>query len=157
MKKNSRFLTVLAISISAAIFCGIWALLAFLTGLIGWAGFAGCTTYFSIPKRGLPGFIKAICTNFAGIACGMANILLIKWIPALGDWGVWCLVVTFLMCLLSYFKCLDFCSGLFMGCFCTFAADGNWLLLLPSIAAGAVLGIAVDYGAMWLNKKFQNT
>ena len=156
MKKNSHFLTVLAISISAAIFCGIWALLAFLTGLIGWAGFAGCTTYFSIPKRGPSGFIKAICTNFAGIACGMANFWLIDWIPALGDWGVWCLIVTFFMCLLSYFKLLDFCSGLFMGCFCTFAAGGDWLLLLPSIASGAVLGIAVDYGAKWLNQKLGN-
>ena len=156
MKKNSRFLFVVAISISAAIFCGIWALAAYLTGLIGWAGFAGCTTYFSIPKRGVSGLIKAICTNFAGIGCGMANVLLIKWIPALGDWGVWCLIITFFMCLLSYFKLLDFCSGLFMGCFCTFAANADWLFLLPSIAAGAFLGIAVDLGATWLNKKFKN-
>ena len=156
MKKNSKLILLLAISISTAFFCGVWAMIAYLTGLFGWAGFAGCTTYFSIPKRGVSGLVKTLCTNLAGVACGIASFLLADWIPALGDWGVWCLIITFIMCMLSYFKLLDFCPGIFMGCFSTFAANGDWKLLLPSIVAGAILGYIIDIGAAWLNKMFKN-
>ena len=34
-----------ALSIVTAVLCGIWSYLAGIAGLIGWAGFAGCTTY----------------------------------------------------------------------------------------------------------------
>ena len=33
-----------ALSIVTAALCGIWSYLAGIAGLIGWAGFAGCTT-----------------------------------------------------------------------------------------------------------------
>ena len=36
-----------ALSITTAILCGIWAYVAGIAGLISWAGFAGCTTYFA--------------------------------------------------------------------------------------------------------------
>lgn len=37
-----------ALSIVTAVLCGIWSYLAGIVGLIGWAGFAGCTTYFAL-------------------------------------------------------------------------------------------------------------
>lgn len=39
-----------ALSIVTAVLCGIWSYLAGIVGLIGWAGFAGCTTYFACGK-----------------------------------------------------------------------------------------------------------
>lgn len=144
--------SLFALSISTAILCGIWVVLADATGLIGWAGFAGCTTYFATGHHGLVGLRKTVCPNLAGVACGMSIILLSNLVPALGTWGVWCGVITFVMCIISYFKAFDFCPGTFMGCFSTFAANGDWKVLTLSLLAGAVLGFCCDYGGKWLYK-----
>lgn len=152
MKKKEnceKFIALLMLSVSAAIFCGIWVALAGVLGLIGWAGFAGCTTYFSTGSHGWKGILRTIFPNLLGVACGLAIIALSNWNPALGNWGVWCAVITFIMCILSYFKLFDFCPGAFMGCFCTFAAN-DWKILVVSLIAGAVLGFLCDYGGKWL-------
>ena len=153
--KNFKF--TLALGISTAILCGIWSVFAGLVGLIGWAGFAGCTTYFSTAHHGLVGLRKTILPNLAGVACGMSIYFLTFLIPQLGEWGVWCAVITFVMCILAYFKAFDYCPGIFMGCFSTFAADGDWLLLTLSLLCGAILGFGCDYGGTFLYRKlFKN-
>ena len=149
MKKMSP---LLALSISTALLCGIWAVFASLVGLISWAGFAGCTTYFSCGAHGKLGLKKTIFPNMAGVLCGMAIIALSNVVPALGQWGVWCAVLTFVMCIISRFGLFDFCPGTFMGCFSTFAAGGDWKLLVPSLLLGALLGVACDFGGIWLHK-----
>ena len=154
MKKMSP---LLALSISTAVFCGIWAAVAPLFGLVGWAGFAGCTTYFSCGEHGLKGLKKTACTNLAGVLCGLAIFTLTGIIPVLGEWGVWCAIITFVMCIISRFELLSFCPGIFMGCFSTFAADGNWKTLIPSLIVGAILGVACDHGGSWLQKRFNKS
>ena len=149
MKKMSP---LLALSISTAVLCGIWAVFASLVGLISWAGFAGCTTYFSCGAHGKLGLKKTIFPNMAGVLCGMSIIALSNVVPALGQWGVWCAVLTFVMCIISRFGLFDFCPGTFMGCFSTFAAGGDWKLLVPSLLLGALLGVACDFGGIWLRK-----
>ena len=149
MKKMSP---LLALSISTAVFCGIWAALATFTRLCGWAGFAGCTTYFSTGKHGKEGLLKTICTNMAGVLCGLAIFALTHFVPAFGEWGIWCAIITFVMCIISHFEIVSFCPGIFMGCFCTFAAGGDWKLLVPSLLIGAALGVACDFGGGWLRK-----
>ena len=94
MKKMS---SLCALSISTAILCGIWSYLAGATGLIGWAGFAGCTTYFASGKHGIPGLKKTIIPNLTGVLCGMTIIGLSNIVPALGDLGIWCAIITFVM------------------------------------------------------------
>jgi len=150
MKKMS-YLT--ALSIVTAILCGAWSYLAGLAGLIAWAGFAGCTTYFASGSHGIQGLKRTVLPNMAGELCGMANIALSNVFPAFGEYGIWCAVLTFVMCIIAKFELFDFCPGTFMGCFTTFAADGDWKMLVPSLAAGAVLGVACDYGAKWLHKR----
>ena len=150
MKKKMSLLV--ALGISTAVFCGIWSALATAFGLLGWAGFAGCTTYFSTGSHGWLGLRRTLLTNIVGVLCGIACFLLTDWIPALGTWGVWCAIITFIMCIVSYFNLLDFCPGIFMGCFSTFAAGGDWKVLLPSIIAGAVLGVLCDKGGVYLHK-----
>ena len=149
MKKISN---LLALSISTAVLCGIWSYLAGITGLLVWAGFAGCTTYFASGKHGLSGLKSTIFPNMAGVLCGLSIIALSSLFPALGNWGVWCAVLTFVMCIISYFGLFAFCPGTFMGCFSTFAAGGDWKLLVPSLFIGAILGLGCDYGGKWLHR-----
>lgn len=149
MKKMS-YLTALAIV--TAILCGIWAWFSGSLGLFGWAGFAGCTTYFASSHHGIEGLRKTILPNMAGVVCGMAIILLSDLIPLLGDIGVWSAIVTFVMCIIGKSKWFDFIPGTFMGCFSTFAAGGNWMLLVPSLLFGALLGVSCDKGSDWFYK-----
>ena len=126
-----------ALSIATAVLCGIWSYLAGIVGLIGWAGFAGCTTYFACGKHGMSGVKKTIVTNLAGVLCGMTIITLSKFSPVFGNLGIWCGIITFVMCIIAKSEWFDFCPGTFMGCFTTFAADGNWSVLAISLVIGA--------------------
>lgn len=149
MKKIDSLLTL---SIATAVLCGIWSVIAPKIGLIGWAGFAGCTTYFASGKHGLSGLKKTIFPNVAGVFCGVGIIVLSNIIPALGEFGVWCGVLTFVMCIISRYELFDFCPGTFMGCFTVFAANGEWRSLVPSLLIGAFLGLGCDYSGGWLYK-----
>ena len=55
-----------------------------------------------------------------------------------------------MMCIIAKYEWFDFCPGTFMGCFTTFAADGNWSVLVVSLVIGAFLGFACEYGGNWL-------
>lgn len=90
-----------ALSIATAVLCGIWSYLAGIVGLIGWAGFAGCTTYFACGKHGMSGVKKTIVTNLAGVLCGMTIITLSKFSPVFGNLGIWCGIITFVMCIIA--------------------------------------------------------
>ena len=83
------------------------------------------------------------------ILCG---IYLSAIFPLFGELGIWCGIITFVMCMSSNFKLFDFCPGIFMGCFTTFAANGQWKGLVLALVIGAFLGIACDYSGMWLYK-----
>ena len=96
---------------------------------------------------------KAVIPNAVGVVCGMAIISLSNAMPTMGNLGVWCAVVTFIMCIIAKTELFDFCPGTFVGCFTTFAADGQWNTLIPSLVIGAVLGLACDLGSRWLYKE----
>lgn len=149
MKKMS---SLSALAIVTAILCGIWTWLSGSLGLFGWAGFAGCTTYFASGHHGFEGLRKTILPNMAGVACGMSIILLSGLVPILGNIGIWSGIVTFVMCIIGKSKWFDFIPGTFMGCFSTFAAGGNWMLLVPSLLFGALLGVSCDKGGDWFYK-----
>ncbi len=86
------------------------------------------------------------------VLCGMAIITLSNAFPVPGELGIWCAVITFVMCIIAKFELFDFCPGTFTGCFAAFAAGGDWKMLTVSLAAGAFLGLACDYGGVWLHK-----
>lgn len=147
-----RIDALLALSVSTAVLCGIWTYLADLSGLIGWAGFAGCTTYFACGKHGIEGLKNTVFPNMAGVLCAIAIIALSNVIPVFGELGIWCAALTFVMCIISKYQLFAFCPGTFMGCFTTFAAGGEWKLLVPSLLIGAFLGLGCDYGGKWLHR-----
>ncbi|MDE7313375.1 MAG: DUF1097 domain-containing protein [Eubacterium sp.] len=142
--------SLFALSIVTAVLCGAWSCLAEAIGLPGWAGFAGCTAYFASGKHGVAGLKKAIPTNLAGVLCAMALLALSGMFPALGSAGIWCAVVTFVMCIIAKYEWFDYCPGTFIGCFSTFAAGGEWMVLAPVLVFGAFLAAACDYGGMRL-------
>ena len=152
MKKEKMSLLV-ALSITTGIFCGIWYAFAGLTGLIAWVGFAGCTTYFATGKHGAEGLKNAIIPNLAGVACAMLCIFFGTRFSGLDSVGIWSGLISFGICMLSHMKWLAFVPGTFLGCFTTFAAGGNWKLLVPSILLGALLGWICDTAGIWLHKK----
>lgn len=141
-----------ALSITTAVLCGLWSYLSTIVGLISWAGFAGCTTYFASGKHGITGLKKAIFPNLIGVVCGMTIIILSNLVPIFGELGIWCAIITFVMCIIAKFELFDFCPGTFVGCFSTFAAGGDWKILIPSLLIGAFLGFACDYSGVWLHK-----
>ena len=147
MKKMN---SLVAISLSCAVFCGAWTVLADKLGLVSWAGFAGCTTYFASGKHGFLGLKKTIIPNMTGVLCGMLIIILSDLVPALGEIGVWCGIASFVMCIITKYELVDFCPGTFVGCFTTFAIGGNWKQLVVALICGAFLGFVCDLGGVVL-------
>ena len=57
---------------ATALLCTVWMVIANATGLLGWAGFAGCTAYFAGPKKG----VSALPLTFACVGSGVAYALI---------------------------------------------------------------------------------
>lgn len=147
--------SLMALSIVTGLLCGIWSQFAPVIGLIGWAGFAGCTTYFASNSHGIEGFIVTVRQNLLGVACGMAIIYLGNMFPELPMGPlVFSGFVTFVMCIMGKFEWFSFIPGTFVGSFSAFAANGNWQVLVPSLILGAVLGVACDLGGAWFHTFF---
>lgn len=133
--------------------CTIWMLIANNVGLLGWAGFTGCTAYFAVPKKGL----KALPLTFASVCSGMIYAMVSIYVgnaSNLANVGLaFTFVTTFLMCAASKIALLAFVPGAFMGSFSTFAAGGN-LMVIPSILIGVLLGYLCDQFGIFLCKEF---
>lgn len=59
-------------------------------------------------------------------------------------------VVAFLMCIQAKHMLLSFVPGTFMGACATFAGQGDWALVLPSLMLGLVFGYAMKNSGLWL-------
>lgn len=137
---------LMALSIVTGVLCGVWSQFSPVVGLITWAGFAGCTTYFASGKHGSDGFLVTVRQNMFGVLCGMIIIILSTKFPFSFDQVLYSGFLTFVMCIVGKYKSLSFIPGTFVGCFSTFASNGDWKILIPSLIAGAVLGVLCDRG-----------
>ena len=59
--------TLVAISLTTGILSGVWGWIAVSLGLLSWAGFLGCTSYFATPNSGLKGLGESLLTNMTGV------------------------------------------------------------------------------------------
>lgn len=137
---------IMSLSVITGILCGIWSQISIPMGLMTWAGFAGCTTYFASGKHGLDGFLTTIRQNMFGVFCGMMIIVLDGHFTFPGSTLIFSGLVTFIMCIAGKHKCFSFIPGTFMGCFSTFAGEGNWKILILSLFLGALLGVGCELG-----------
>ena len=66
--------TLVAISLTTGILSGLWGWIAISFGLLSWAGFLGCTSYFASPTGGVKGLAGSLLTNMTGVFWAMVII-----------------------------------------------------------------------------------
>ncbi|MBS0970250.1 DUF1097 domain-containing protein [Chimaeribacter arupi] len=142
---------LLSLALTTGLLSGLWAWVAVSLGLLGWAGFLGCTAYFACPQGGLRGLAVAGLTTLSGVFWAQVimdgTALQPEW-TMLGYLMTG--VVSFLMCVQAANRWLAFVPGTFIGACAMFAAQGNWRLVLPSLLVGLVFGYAMKNSGLWL-------
>lgn len=64
-------------------------------------------------------------------------------------------LVAFIMCIQAQKSWLAYIPGTFIGCCATFAAAGNWQLVIPSLMLGGVFGYLMKASGLWLHHKLK--
>ncbi|MCR9421667.1 DUF1097 domain-containing protein [Vibrio sp. RM-69-4] len=145
--------TLFAISLTTGILSGVWGWIAVSLGLLSWAGFLGCTSYFASPTEGIKGLAESLITNISGVFWVMV-IIHSSSLVSLDILGyVVTAVVAFLMCIQASKAWLGYIPGTFIGACATFAAGGDWQLVIPSLLLGGIFGFAMKTSGMWLHQR----
>lgn len=143
--------------IAMAIYAGLWTVLCEKTGLISWIGFAGCTTYFACGKKYFRGVGSAILINLSGVMWGMMSIALNNIWKTSYSGILICAFISYIIIMQAKIQSLKFIPGAYIGCFITFAAEGNCKELVPAIILGSIMGGLTDITAekvyQWSVKK----
>ena len=149
--------TLVAISLTTGLLSGLWGWIAISLGLLSWAGFLGCTSYFASPTSGLKGLAESLVTNMTGVFWAMVIIHASQYasLEILGY--VITAIVAFMMCIQAKQNWLAYIPGTFIGSCATFAADGNWQLVVPSLILGGVFGYLMKASGLWLHQKSSQT
>lgn len=134
---------------ATALLCALWIGLAPFFGLIGWAGFGGCTAYFACPPKNR--FCLALICLSSGIFYAMLSIHLSTLVTGMPFAILMTFIITFLMCAGPRYRVLSFVPGAFIGSFSSFAANGD-LLVIPSLLIGVFLGLGCDKFGRYLCK-----
>ncbi len=149
--------TLFAIALTTGLLSGIWGWVSISLGLLTWAGFLGCTSYFASPNDSLKGLAMSMLTNVTGVLWAMviingsqyASVDLIGYLLT----GV----VSFAMCIQAKKQWLSYIPGTFIGCCATFAANGDWQIVIPSLLVGGCFGYAMKSTGLWLQKRAQQS
>ncbi|ASK54193.1 hypothetical protein CEQ48_05310 [Vibrio tarriae] len=147
--------TLFAIALTTGILSGVWGWIAVSLGLLSWAGFLGCTSYFASPKDGLKGLGQSLLTNLTGVFWAMVIIHASQWVGIEIIGYVVTALVAFIMCIQAQKSWLAYIPGTFIGCCATFAAAGNWQLVIPSLMLGGVFGYLMKASGLWLHHKLK--
>ncbi|MCK6263915.1 DUF1097 domain-containing protein [Vibrio sp. ZSDE26] len=144
---------LVAISLTTGVLSGIWGWVSISLGLLSWAGFLGCTSYFASPNSGLKGLAESLITNITGVFWALVIIYFssIFSIEIIGYIAT--AVVAFFMCIQAKQTWLSYIPGTFIGSCATFAANGNWQLVVPSIVLGGIFGYLMKASGLWLHNK----
>lgn len=144
---------LIAIALTTGILSGIWGWVAVSLGLLSWGGFLGCTTYFALQRDGIKGVGLSIATNLSGVFWAMVIIKLSSLVNLEIIGYVVTALVAFMMCVQAKKSWLSFIPGTFIGACATFAANGNWQLVIPSLIVGVVFGYLMKSSGLWLHAK----
>lgn len=140
-----------SIALTTGILSGLWGWVAVSLGLLSWAGFLGCTAYFACPQSGVKGLLIAAFTVMSGVAWAQVIIYGSALSPHLSIVSYMLTgVVAFLMCIQAKNLLLSFVPGTFIGACATFAAQGDWRTVVPSLAVGLLFGYAMKNSGLWL-------
>lgn len=140
-----------SIALTTGVLSALWGWVAVTLGLLSWAGFLGSTAYFACPQGGLKGLLITLCTLLSGVAWAQLIIHSSAMLPQLTIAGYAITgVVAFLMCMQAKTRLLSFVPGTFIGACATFAGQGDWRLVLPSLLVGLLFGFAMKNCGLWL-------
>lgn len=117
--------TLFAIALTTGILSGVWGWIAVSLGLLSWAGFLGCTSYFASPKDGLKGLGQSLLTNLTGVFWAMVIIHASQWVGIEIIGYVMTALVAFIMCIQAQKSWLAYIPGTFIGCCCRKLAIGD--------------------------------
>ena len=145
--------TLFAIALTTGILSGVWGWVAVSLGLLSWAGFLGCTSYFASPKDGLKGLGQSLLTNLSGVFWAMVIIHANQWVGLEIIGYVVTSIVAFMMCIQAKKSWLAYIPGTFIGSCATFAANGDWQLVVPSLILGGLFGYLMKASGLWLYQK----
>ncbi|ENM5745671.1 DUF1097 domain-containing protein [Vibrio mimicus] len=145
--------TLFAIALTTGILSGVWGWVAVSLGLLSWAGFLGCTSYFASPKDGLKGLGQSLLTNLSGVFWAMVIIHASQWVGLEIIGYVVTSIVAFMMCIQAKKSWLAYIPGTFIGSCATFAANGDWQLVVPSLILGGLFGYLMKASGLWLYQK----
>ena len=142
---------LISLALTTGILSGLWGWVAVSLGLLSWAGFLGCTAYFACPQGGLKGLFISACTLCSGVLWAQVIIHGSAVAPHLEILGYMVTgVVAFLMCIQARHILLSFVPGTFIGACATFANQGEWRIVVPSLLLGLVFGFAMKNSGLWL-------
>lgn len=144
---------LIAIALTTGILSGIWGWVAVSLGLLSWGGFLGCTTYFALQRDGLKGVGLSIATNISGVFWAMVIIKLSSIINMEIVGYIITALVAFMMCAQAKKRWLSFIPGTFIGSCATFAANGNWQLVISSLVVGVIFGYLMKTTGIWLHAR----
>ncbi|ENM5767243.1 membrane protein [Vibrio mimicus CAIM 1883] len=145
--------TLFAIALTTGILSGVWGWVAVSLGLLSWAGFLGCTSYFASPKDGVKGLGQSLLTNLSGVFWAMVIIHASQWVGLEVVGYVVTSIVAFMMCIQAKKSWLAYIPGTFIGSCATFAANGDWQLVVPSLILGGLFGYLMKASGLWLYQK----
>ncbi len=145
--------TLFAIALTTGILSGIWGWVSISLGLLTWAGFLGCTSYFASPNDSIKGLLTSMLTNMTGVFWAMVIIKGSQYasVELLGY--VLTGIVSFVMCIQAKKQWLSYIPGTFIGCCATFAANGHWQIVIPSLVVGGCFGYAMKATGLWLHNR----
>lgn len=138
-----------ALSLTTAILCGIWVEVSGAIGLLGWAGFAGCTAFFAAGGK-VQGIKKALPTTLCGVFWAMVIIQMCNYLNIGHISAISTALITFVMCIQAKIGLFEFIPGTFIGSFSTFASGGNWQGVVIALVIGVFLGFACETSGTWL-------
>ncbi|WP_434362825.1 DUF1097 domain-containing protein [Parasalinivibrio latis] len=135
-----------ALALSTGIFSGLWVWTSDSLGLLSWAGFLGCTTYFAINQEGVKGALSCALTNISGVAWAMMIIAVSQATGHAFIGYILTAIVAFFMCIQAQQRWLSYVPGTFVGACATFASNGDWKTVIPSLLLGLAFGIVMKEG-----------
>ncbi|WP_312685593.1 DUF1097 domain-containing protein [Kosakonia sp.] len=140
-----------SLALTTGILSGLWGWVAVSLGLLSWAGFLGCTAYFACPQGGVKGLLISACTLMSGVVWAQVIIHGAALAPHFEIVGYMMTgIVAFLMCIQAKSVLLSFVPGTFIGACTSFAGQGDWRLVVPSLAVGLLFGYAMKNSGLWL-------
>lgn len=118
---------------------------------VGLGRFPGLYRVLCLSAGGLKGLGISLCTLCSGVFWAeiIINGSALQPHMALLGYGLTG-VVAFLMCVQACQRWLSFVPGTFIGCCATFAAGGDWRLVIPSLLLGLLFGYGMKNSGLWL-------